>query len=148
LTIYRIASAKHPENDGKGAWVAGGRWNLKGTAVVYCSQTASLAALEVLAHSAKLPNGTVEIAIDVPDSLAIEIVEISDLPANWAAAVAPPATKRIGTRWVKSGSTAVLSVPSAIVPHERNFLLNPAHRDFADILFHDPQRFRFDPRLK
>jgi RES domain-containing protein len=148
LTVYRICRAKYPANDGEGARLAGGRWNHKGTPLVYCGATASLCALEVLAHSAKLPADMIFIGAGIPKSVSIRTIEETDLPAKWTGPVATKKTKDIGTSWAKSGATAVLSVPSVVVPNERNYLLNPAHPDFSKILFSAPKRFVFDKRLK
>lgn len=147
MTIYRIGPSKYPKNDGEGARLYGGRWNHKGTAVLYCTATTSLCALEVLANSAALPIDMVVIAADVPDDLTIEVTAEADLPPDWNASIAPESTKDIGSRWVSSDTTAILSVPSAIVPQERNYLLNPLHPDFAKIDFRAPVPFVFDPRL-
>jgi len=127
LTVYRICKAKYPANDGEGARLAGGRWNHKGTALVYCGATASLCASEVLAPSAKLPADMIVIGARIPKSVAIRTIDETDLPANWSGSVATKKTKNIGTSWAKSGATAVLSVPSVVVPNELNYLLNPAH---------------------
>jgi RES domain-containing protein len=148
LTVYRICKAKYPANDGEGARLAGGRWNHKGTPLVYCGATASLCALEVLAHSAKLPADMIVIGARIPKSVSIRTIEETDLPANWSGPVATKKTKEIGTGWAKSGATAVLSVPSVVVPNERNYLLNPAHPDFSKIRFSAPKPFVFDKRLK
>lgn len=88
------------------------------------------------------------IKIDVPDALSIQTVNDVALPFDWRNPVAPDATKEIGTNWVRSNATAILSVPSAVMPHERNYLLNPAHPDFSKIGFGAPEPFTFDPRLK
>jgi RES domain-containing protein len=148
LTVYRICKAKYPANDGEGARLAGGRWNHKGTPLVYCGATASLCALEVLAHSAKLPADMIVIGAGIPKSVSIRMIEETDLPANWSGPVATRKTKDIGTSWAKSGATAVLPVPSVVVPNERNYLLNPAHPDFSKIRFSAPKPFVFDKRLK
>ena len=148
MTVYRICKAKYAANDGEGAKRAGGRWNQKGTAMVYCGATASLCALEVLAHSAMLPTDMIVVQARVPKSLSMQTVEESDLPPNWSSPIPSKKTQDLGTDWVRSRATAVLSVPSVIIPSERNYLLNPAHPDFARIRFSPPRPFRFDRRLK
>lgn len=148
MTLYRISSAKYSANDGEGAKLFGGRWNHKGTPVLYCAETASLCALEVLAHAAALPKGMVMIVADVPDDLPVIVLAKKDLPKGWKAAIAPEGTKILGTNRGKSKGSAILSVPSVIVPGERNYLLNPAHPDFKKITFSAPKAFVFDKRLK
>ena len=116
--------------------------------MLYCATTASLCALEVLVHANAQPTDRVVISAEVPDTLSIQTLNESNLPADWKSAVAPTSTKDIGTQWCKGLKTAILSVPSAVVPSERNYLLNPAHPDFTKIVFSPPQDFPFDPRLK
>jgi RES domain-containing protein len=94
--------------------------------MVYCGATASLCALESLAHSAMLPADTIVVQARIPNSLPIQTVEESDLSPNWSRPIPSKKTKDLGTDWVRRGATAVLSVPSVIVPSERNYLLNPA----------------------
>jgi RES domain-containing protein len=88
------------------------------------------------------------IEAEFPDNLTVRVVDPSTLPFGWNAAVAPASTKLLGTRWVRKNETAVLVVPSAVIPNERNYLLNPKHPDFSRIMFRDPVPFVFDPRLK
>jgi len=144
----RICKAKYAENDGEGARLHGGRWNHKGTPMIYCGQTASLAALEVLANSAGLPSNMVIVQAHIPDTMKVKKLEKAALPADWNRAVPSDSTKDIGTNWADSMETVVLSVPSAIVDRERNFLINPRHRDFRRIKFDPPEPFDFDPRLR
>ncbi|HXM43415.1 MAG TPA: RES domain-containing protein [Bryobacteraceae bacterium] len=148
MTADRICKAKYPANDGEGARVHGGRWNHKGTPMIYCGQTASLAALEVLATSAGLPSNMVIIQAWIPDTMKIKKLQRADLPGDWNSAVPSDSTRDIGTDWAASMETAVLSVPSAVVDREKNYLINPRHRDFGLITFSAPEPFNFDPRLK
>jgi RES domain-containing protein len=148
LTVYRICTAKHPANDGEGSRINGGRWNHKGTAIIYCAETVSLCALEVLANSAHLPKAMVSIAAEVPDGMLILTIKNSDLPPDWNAPMAPTSTQDIGTKWALNVVSVVLSVPSAVVHQERNLILNPKHPDFAKITFSAPRPFVFDPRLR
>jgi RES domain-containing protein len=116
--------------------------------MLYCGATASLCVLEVLARSAMLPADMIVVQARIPHSLSIRTVEESDLPPNWSSPMPSKKTRDLGTDWIKSGATAVLSVPSVIVPSEKNYLLNPAHPDFARIRFLLPRPFTFDRRLK
>ena len=99
-------------------------------------------------NSAGLPKGMVRIAAEVPDALPVLTIRDEDLPPDWRTAMAPESTKNMGTLWAKSKATLVLSVPSAVVPTERNYILNPRHPDFRAILFGKPEPIDFDPRLK
>ncbi len=140
MRLWRLST--HGTFDGEGARRVGGRWNRPGTAVIYAAATCALATLEFLAH---VDRGRVGRPVhahfaDVPDDAAIERVRDDELPAAWASFPAPDALGEIGTRWAASGSTLLLAVPSAVlgvspslVPEERNFLINPAHPDFARV---------------
>jgi len=151
LTAWRITKRKHARNafTGEGAREFGGRWNNPGTAIVYTAQSQSLAALEMLAHldSSELLRKYVLIGVEFDQSL-ISAVGPAALPRNWRSDPAPPEIRSIGDNWVLSGSSTILQVPSALVPAENNFLLNPAHQDFARLRFGKALAFLFDPRLK
>jgi len=84
----------------------------------------------------------------IPRKLLVATIRETDLPDGWNAPLAIKKTKDRGSDWVKSRATAVLSVPSAVIPNERNYLLNPAHPDFSKIHFYAPKPFIFDKRLK
>jgi RES domain-containing protein len=148
ISIYRLSSAKFPASSGEGAAKFGGRWNRVGTPVIYASQTASLAALEVLVHYSALPKDFILTEIRVPENIAVIRWEPKGLPPGWDANVAIPATQDLGDSWVKSGKSALLSVPSCVIPTERNFVINSAHPAFRRIKFLPPIPFAFDPRLK
>ena len=149
MRIWRICSRRHRRFDGEGARRYGGRWNHTGTSVVYTSGSLSLAALELFVHVDidTAPGDLVAIQVDIPDTVTIETVKIESLPRDWRRYPAPEALKDIGTAWASKASTAILAVPSAVIPEERNYLLNPAHRDFKRIRLHKPVAFRFDPRM-
>jgi len=134
VQVWRICSRRHQRFDGEGARLYGGRWNYAGTAVVYTSASLALAALELLVH------------IDV-DLLPNETVKAASLPRNWRRYPALESLKDIGTNWAARGSTAILAVPSAIIPEEQNYLLNPAHRDFKQVRLRRSIPFHFDPRM-
>lgn len=149
MRVWRLCKKAHAAFDGEGARRVGGRWNRRGTPVVYASQSLSLAALELLVHAdpAFLPGDLVAIPADVPDALTVESIEAADLPRDWRRYPAPEALADRGSDWARSGRSPVLSVPSAVVPLERNFLLNPAHPDFRRIRAGKPEPFHFDTRL-
>jgi RES domain-containing protein len=133
MILYRLGSRKYPSNDGSGASSYGGRWNHKGTQVIYAAESHALCALEVLAGSAQLGHDYVFTRIEVPDGLSIEEITVADLPSDWNAPEPVDATRTLGTAWANSLTTAVLCVPSAVIPREHNYLLNPlpglrAHR--------------------
>jgi RES domain-containing protein len=151
MRVWRICKAAHAATafTGEGAILYPGRWHHPETPAVYCSESRALASLEQLVHlhRNRLPPHFVCFEVEVPDDLAISEVRIGDLPAEWHHQPAPPELRDIGTRWAELGETVVLEVPSAVVPGEHNFLLNPRHPDFRRLTISDPEPFEFDERL-
>lgn len=135
---------------GEGGLHADGRWHVPGRRIVYTAQSLSLAQLEVLVHISdrrQLPRLVYAVA-EVPDDVTIETIDAAALPADWRQfAPCSRATQRIGTRWLAASSSAVLKVPSAVSEREWNFLLNPAHAEFARLRIHQPIDFDMDPRM-
>lgn len=149
MEAWRIVKSRHIDTafSGDGSEKYGGRWNSPGRRVVYASSSQSLAALETHVHlNPAIPLDYVIFRIRFPASLAARIT-LPDLPPGWREEPPPPACQAIGDRWIATARHAILRVPSALVPDETNFLLNPAHPDFPKIEIGTPQPFRFDPRL-
>ena len=149
MRVWRLCKSRHAALDGEGARLAGGRWNSRGTPVVYASDSLSLAALELLVHCdpALLPEDLVAVEIEIPDGVAQRRLEIAELPRSWRRHPAPASLARMGNLWAKEMTTALLVVPSAVVPGQRNVLLNPRHPDFGRIRAGRPERFALDARL-
>jgi RES domain-containing protein len=150
-SIWRIVKAKHAAGafDGEGARRYGGRWNPRGTPMVYLGGSLSLAALETFVHLAPEDAriSLVAIEVSVPDSMKITELDTAKLPSEWRAQAPQHATQVIGRDWIKHGATVLLRVPSVIVVSEFNYLLNPQHPDFARIKIHPPMPFGFDNRM-
>ena len=149
--VWRIIKAKHADvaYSGEGARRFGGRWNSPGMSVVYMAESRSLAALEMLVRlNSQALLGSYVIGRAVIQEKWIESVYIDSLPENWREFPASPELRAIGDRWLQAGKAAVLKVPSAVVVGEFNYLLNPAHADFAKVPFGEFQPFAFDARLK
>jgi RES domain-containing protein len=149
-TAWRIVKKRHADSafDGDGARRYGGRWNSPGTPVVYASGTRALCLLEVLAglRSVKPVQRYVLIPVTFDDSLILS-VHLKDLPSEWRRSPPPPSTQAIGDEWVHQLRSAILRVPSVIVPEELNYILNPAHPDFGGIEIGEPQDLTVDSRL-
>ena len=140
MRVVRLCTRAHPELDGKGAAIAGGRWNSKGTEVVYTSDCNALAILEYRVHMSTFPKNMLLLAIDLADTLKKE--RVSSIPNS------PAEMQQIGDEWINSGSTAILEVPSVVAPGHKNYLLNPAHPDFAaGVKVVENHPFAFDLRL-
>jgi RES domain-containing protein len=147
---WRIVKSRRAASafDGEGSRLHGGRWSSPGTRIVYTGENRSLAVLEILVHlqDAQLLSRYALIPARFADRF-VEAVDAGSLPPHWNGHPAPIALQEIGDRWVAAGRSLVLRVPSAIVPAESNFLINPAHRDFRRLTIGPAEAFRLDPRL-
>jgi RES domain-containing protein len=148
MRVWRIAGRRRAKLHGAGARLSGGRWNSKGVSVVYAFGTLSLAVLEKLVHVDPdlIPVGQAVLEIEVPDGLVTTLAP-RRLPRGWRRIPPIPATQRLGDAWVAEATSAVLAVPSAVVPTELNYLINPRHPDAAQIKVVRRRPFAFDPRL-
>jgi RES domain-containing protein len=151
ITVYRIAKARYGATiwSGDGAREFGGRWSSRGIAVAYAAQSRSLAALEQLVHLIKprVLRGYVISSITFQSSHVLRI-HPADLPAGWNRPVAPASLKRFGDSWAASAKYPVLAVPSAIIPEEWNYLVNPAHALFGRMARSPTEPFVYDARLR
>ena len=151
ITAWRITTFKTKTKafNGEGAWKYGGRWNQEGYRAVYMAESISLCALEILVHvdPEDMPSDYHCFEVNVPAGIRVERIDAGGLPKEWRRYPPHPKTQQIGTDWLKSGSSVLLSVPSALIPSERIYVLNPEHKDFEKIVIGDPEPFRFDPRL-
>ena len=145
MIVYRITRAVHQELDGEGARRSGGRWNSPGVPVVYASGTRALAALEYLVHIDidEVPDDLVLLSVGVPDELLVEEVADSVMDRKTRSAE----QRAVGDAWAKSGGAAVLSVPSGLIPEERNYVLNPRHPSAKGVRVVHARSFVFDERL-
>ena len=150
VSAWRIVKRKLAREafSGEGARLYGGRWNSPGVSVVYTAQSQSLAALELLVHleAADLLHEYVVVEARFDASLITRILK-SQLPQNWRASVPPASTRELGDAWAAEEPSPVLELPSAIIPAEKLFLLNPQHSLFSKIEIGEPVAFEFDPRL-
>jgi len=151
LRSWRLVKRKHADDafSGEGARHYGGRWNSPGVPVVYTAEHASLAILEVFVHlgATELLSEYVLIPVEFEEA-SVAVIDQAALAEDWRGYPAPVSVRTIGDEWVAGGRSAVLSVPSAVVPLERLFLLNPQHPDFSLIRIGDAQPLPLDSRLK
>ena len=148
--VWRMLTARFAETafSGEGARLYGGRWNHKGVPMVYAAGSQSLAVLEMLVQDDPLRARYIMIPATLPRNLKIERVTADQLPADWRKLSARAQLQTIGSDWARSRSSAVLAVPSSVIPAETNYLLNPLHPSFARIEIGEPQDFITDLRLK
>ena len=135
LTVWRLLTARFAQSafSGEGARLYGGRWNRKGVAMVYTAGSQSLAMLEMLVQDEPLRARYVMVPVTLPKNLKIERVVPAQLPTDWRDLGGRERLQAIGSDWARRRSSAVLAVPSVVIPTETNYLLNPLHAAFARI---------------
>lgn len=150
MRIWRISS--FDDLSGVGGLKADGRWHDRGRHVVYAADHPASALLEVMVHLEidfeDLPTSYQLLGIDVPDSLTVETVSLTDVEQaskDWADD--PRVTRGLLRNWFDQARTAVVSVPSVIVPFAQNYLINPRHKDVSRIRVSHVGRYPHDPRL-
>ena len=150
ITAWRIVRAAYADDifSGEGARRFGGRWNKIGHRVVYTASSVSLATLELIVTTprAQLISEFVISSCSFPEVL-VDDVDEKRLPVNWRDYPTPAEVQQLGTEWLLSRSSAVLSVPSAVTPEERNYLLNPEHEHFRSVDVGSARPFQLDLRL-
>ena len=129
-----------------------GRWNQDGQYVIYAASSRSLACLENLVHRNQIPAEMVfsTMIIEVPEDIVPESISLKNLPANWLSHPGDvcPACLKLGSRWYNEKKSVILKVPSAVVPHEWNYVINTKHKDFERLKLKRTEAFAFDERFK
>ena len=147
MRLWRISN--YADLTGVGGLKSSGRWHSRGKEIVYLAESPASALLERMVHleidSDDIPDSYQLLAIDIPDNLAFETIDVNSLPADWRDNDA--ATQKFGDDWLQAGRTPLLRVPSAITPHTFNWLLNPRQADAAAAKIVDVISAPFDQRL-
>jgi len=152
MKAFRICKKKHSKDiSGQGAKLSGGRWNSKGTPIIYSASTVSLALLETLVHVdiKHIPRNLVFVEYDIPDDVKIKSVSLRSLPANWKDYPTPTGIALIGDKFVWAAKELILKVPTAIAAtiDEYNVLINPIHPDLSRIRIVKVKALQPDSRL-
>ncbi|MBI0361524.1 RES family NAD+ phosphorylase [Burkholderia oklahomensis] len=148
MLLWRISN--HADLKGIGGLRAAGRWHYAGQPVVYLAEHPALALLETLVHLEirsidQLPDGYQLLRVDVSDAMTVAEIAEDDAPTDWR--VNPSWTRGAGTEWLGTQPSALLRVPSAIVPFAHNYLLNPVHSDAADVRIVEVVQAPHDSRI-
>jgi len=151
MQVFRLVKARFSGTalDGSGAKAFGGRWNSKGVATIYTSDSISLAALELLVHlhRTEIFRRYFLFKLALSDN-AVMSLDDTALPEDWRRDPPPSSTALFGDEWTASLQSLALTVPSSIVPLERNVLLNPRHPEFDSVIAGaSSESFDFDPRI-
>ena len=147
MIVYRLSKAQYAQDlSGKGAELVGGRWNSRGNAMLYTSQSIALCVTEIAVHVPLgiLPKDYQLIHIEIPDE---DLLEMKRLPKDWQSFPHSNSTQMIGDKFLKEHKHLVFKVPSAAVQGEFNFLINPRHKNFNHIKIVKLEDFNFDERL-
>lgn len=150
MIVYRLCKEKYVRDlSGKGAEIAGGRWNSRGFATFYTSQSRALCTTEIAVHTPLgiIPSNYWIITIEFPDSAEILEIGIPKLPADWRSYPHPHAIQTLGDAWILSGKYLVMKVPSVVVPGDFNYLFNPDHPLFPQVKIIAQEPFEFDKRM-
>ena len=150
MRIYRLTASRYVATafSGEGTRRVGGRWVPVGYPVVHASSSIALAVLETLVHvdPSVMPAHRV-IAVDIPEAMPVTATLVPDLPDDWRRTPPPSRLREFGKAWLEAGETALMRVPSVIVPEESNYLINPRHADFSRLAIHPSAQFEIDRRL-
>ena len=150
MRVFRLARKKYKaELNGKGAAKSDNRWNSKGTEIIYTAANRALAMAEVAVHLslASLPDDFQILEIDIPNSVSKTTLKKASLPEEWNSFPHLTSTQAIGDSFIDERKSCILKVPSAVVPGEYNYLINPSHADFSKISIVSQEDFPFDTRL-
>lgn len=150
MRVYRIAKRGYIEDlSDEGARLNGGRWNKKGTSLLYTSETRSLATVEYLVHipMSIIPKDICIAQIEIPKEISTHTIDEKELPQNWSAYPAPMKLSEIIENLIKENDIPVIRVPSVIVKGEWNILINPKHKDFRKITISEISEWYLDERL-
>lgn len=149
MRLWRISHRKYAlDRVCAGAAQFGGRWNPIGIPALYCGTSISLCSLEKFVNIGAGPfPPLVLVAVDIPDSSALYTPTVAELPIGWDAMPTSASARKFGGEWLAKGRELGMVVPSAIVPEERNVVLNTRHADFARVALTVVRPFTFDRRM-
>lgn len=150
MIVYRLVITRFAGDlSGEGPRLFGGRWNHKDTSCIYAAENRSLAILEYSVNTSEddIPRALSMVSIDIPENGILEI-PIHQLPGDWHNTPVPPSTKTFGTKLLEQLRSPVIKIPSAVIPEEYNYILNPKHPDAALFKIVEIRDFVYDIRIK
>lgn len=149
MIVFRLSKKAYKNKlSGRGAEIHGGRWNNKGTSIIYTSESRALCTTEIAVHVPLgiIPKDYFLQTIKLPKTKILEF-KTNGLPSKWNSNPPIPQTKKIGDQFVKDNEFLVLKIPSAVIQDEYNYLINPNHQWFQKIELINIVEFKFDKRL-
>ncbi len=150
MIVFRLTKGTY-KNDlsGKGAELAGGRWNNKGLPMLYTSSSRALCMAEVAVHLPLhlIPVDYWLVSIELPDDVEAFEIQFESLPSDWDTFPHSASTQKIGDQFLLAGDKMVFKAPSAVVKGDFNLLFNPRHPEFRTVKIIETEPFEFDSRL-
>jgi len=150
MIVFRLANKRYSNDlSGTGAENTGGRWNYKGTKLLYTADSRALCMAEIAVHTpvGVMPIDYYLITIEIPDYSNIKLIEPDILPDNWRKFPYSKITQEIGENFIDKNENLYIKVPSAVVQGDFNILINPGHSDFDKVKIIKTEKFNFDERL-
>ena len=147
MIVFRISRERYARDlSGTGARIYGGRWNAKGTSLLYTAESRALAAMELAVHTDMndLFDDLQLVTLSVPGQ---DLLALDPLPSHWNQHPPHPASQRVGEQFVTEGKALILKVPSVVIRGDYNYLINPGHTGFQQIEIVSIEPFQFDQRL-
>ncbi len=150
MIVYRLANQKYSKDlSGAVAGITGGRWNFKGTKLLYTADSRALCMAEIAVHTpvGVMPKDYYLISIEIPDFSSMKQIETEMLPKGWRKFPYSKTTQELGENLINSNEYLYIKVPSAVVQGDYNILINPLHADFDKVKIIKTEKFNFDERL-
>jgi RES domain-containing protein len=150
MYLYRVVRNKYLYDlTGTGSKLSGGRWNSPGIPALYTSASKSLAVLETLTNTppAILQQDFSILILEIHGKISADEFTEKDLPANWKIYPAPINLIKMGDSWLLARKKLMLKVPSAVIPSEFNFIINPLHQDMKKVKIAAAEKLELDSRV-
>lgn len=150
MFAWRIAKAKRARDlSGLGAALDGGRWNNVDVPALYMGLSPAICGLETFVHTTRYPALPLTITRFVlPDDQTLYLEpNPSELPKSWEAIPPDRPSMTYGATWLQGRTHLGLIVPSAVLPLERNIVINPKHPAIAKVRVDEVFDFMYDERM-
>jgi RES domain-containing protein len=147
MIVFRLIQEKYsPDWDGKGAELIGRRWNSKGLPMIYTSESRALCTAEIAVHIAlgSAPAGYIMLTINIPEHTELFEIDLKALTQGWKKFPFTEFTRKLGDDFILQNKFPLMKAPSAAIPGDFNYLINPRHPDFEKIKIIKIEPYEFD----
>ncbi len=148
MEVFRLSKKQFARDlSGRGAELAGGRWNSKGVPVLYTAQSRALCTAELAVHLPLqiVPKDYQLITITIPDDTPF--FQPKRLPRDWNSLPHSDSTQKIGDQFITKNQFLMMKVPSVVVQGDFNYVINPFHSLFSNVKIKKIESYRFDKRF-